>query len=250
MDKALVGLAAWPNRFHFRLGEAAMGLMDILNGMQNGPRGGGHSGSTGMSPLTMALLALLAYKAVKSFGADSKPGTAPTSSAPTPAAPTPAAPTPATPTTTAPAGSPGGGLTAGLDDLLRGSAGGGGSAGLGGVLGGLLGGILGGGGGAAAGGGGLGGLLTGGLGDLLDQFHGAGKSDVATSWVGGGQNKSISAEDLAQVLTPDQIDFLTQRTGLSRQALLSGLSEQLPGLVDQLTPAGRLPTADEMNRVA
>jgi uncharacterized protein YidB (DUF937 family) len=52
------------------------------------------------------------------------------------------------------------------------------------------------------------------------------------------------------VLTPEQIDFLTERTSLSRKSLLAGLSEQLPDLVDQLTPAGRLPTADEMNRIA
>jgi uncharacterized protein YidB (DUF937 family) len=46
-----------------------MGLIDVLNGMQNGPRGQrtpGTSGS-GMSPITMAILGLLAYKAVKSF---------------------------------------------------------------------------------------------------------------------------------------------------------------------------------------
>ena len=53
-----------------------MGLIDILNGMQNGPRGpsqssgsGSGSGSGkggGMSPMMMALLGLLAYKAVKS----------------------------------------------------------------------------------------------------------------------------------------------------------------------------------------
>lgn len=41
-----------------------MGLLDVLNGMQNGPRGSS-DGKGGMSPLTMALLALLAYKAVK-----------------------------------------------------------------------------------------------------------------------------------------------------------------------------------------
>lgn len=203
-----------------------MGLMDILNGMQNGPRGAaGRPGGGGMSPLTMALLGLLAYKAMKSFGASATPSTAPA----TPAG----APTPG------PGGATAGGLGAGLDDLLRGGGAGAGSAGLGGLLGGLLGG---------AGAGGLGGLLTGGLGDLLDQFHGAGKGEVATSWVGSGQNHPISANDLAQVLSPEQIDFLTQRTGLSRDALLSGLSEQLPGVVDQLTPAGRLPTADEMTR--
>jgi len=49
-----------------------VGLIDVLNGMQNGPRGarGPSSGSSsggGMSPLTMAILGLLAYKALKHF---------------------------------------------------------------------------------------------------------------------------------------------------------------------------------------
>ena len=43
-----------------------MGLMDVLNGMQNGPRGQTTPGQGGMSPLTMALLGLLAFKAIKS----------------------------------------------------------------------------------------------------------------------------------------------------------------------------------------
>ena len=45
-----------------------MGLLDVLNGMQNGPRGEPQSaapGSGGMSKTTMALLAFLAYKAYK-----------------------------------------------------------------------------------------------------------------------------------------------------------------------------------------
>ena len=47
-----------------------MGLMDVLNGMRNGPRGqSGTSAETGgMSPITMGLLALLAYKALKTGG--------------------------------------------------------------------------------------------------------------------------------------------------------------------------------------
>ena len=45
-----------------------MGLLDILNGMQNGPRGQrtpAPAGSGGMSPIAMAVLGLLAYKAIK-----------------------------------------------------------------------------------------------------------------------------------------------------------------------------------------
>ena len=47
-----------------------MGLMDIINGMQNGPGGqtAAPTASSGMSPLTMGLLALLAYKAFKGSG--------------------------------------------------------------------------------------------------------------------------------------------------------------------------------------
>jgi uncharacterized protein YidB (DUF937 family) len=185
-----------------------MGLLEVLNGMQNGPRGNRGLGG-GMSPITMALLGLLAYKAVKSFhGSTAQPGTAPAG--------------------------PGGGAFGGLGDLFKGLGAGGG---------------MGTGGGMGAGAGGLGGLLTGGLGDLLKQFQGAGKGDVAKSWVGTGQNEPITSTDLSKVLTPEQIDFLMARTGLSREELLAGLSEQLPQAVDHLTPEGRLPTPEEMNRV-
>jgi len=47
-----------------------MGLLDVLNGMQNGPHGPSHpstQSNSGMSPMTMAILALLAWKAVGCF---------------------------------------------------------------------------------------------------------------------------------------------------------------------------------------
>ena len=59
-----------------------MGLIDVLNGMQNGPRGERNpsatpnSGSGGMSPITMAILGLLAYKAMKGL-AGGQPSAAP-----------------------------------------------------------------------------------------------------------------------------------------------------------------------------
>lgn len=53
-----------------------MGLLDVLNGMQNGPRGEPSPGTGGMSKITMALLGLLAYKAYKGMGS-SQPSQAP-----------------------------------------------------------------------------------------------------------------------------------------------------------------------------
>jgi uncharacterized protein YidB (DUF937 family) len=103
-------------------------------------------------------------------------------------------------------------------------------------------------GGAAAAGGGLGGILSGGLGDLVKQFQNAGKGEVADSWVGTGQNKTIPPTDLSEVLTPEQLEFLMQKTGLDREELLAGLSQELPEVVDKLTPQGRLPSPQDLDR--
>jgi uncharacterized protein YidB (DUF937 family) len=121
----------------------------------------------------------------------------------------------------------GGGLGGNLGNILKN---------LGGGLGGNL-------------GGNLGGILSGGLGDLFKQFQGAGKGDVTDSWVGTGANKPITPDALGKVLAPEQITFLMQHTGLSRNALLSGLSEHLPNAVDTLTPAGHAPSREELARM-
>lgn len=196
-----------------------MGLLDILNGMQNGPRGQRDPGksSEGMSPITMAILALLAYKAVKHVGGGTSPAT-----------PAPSTPESLPGTTTASTGGLGGLLGGGLGDLMKGP------------LGGALGGIL--------AGGAAGSVLSGGLGDLLKQFQDKGQTETANSWVGTGPNKQISPTDLAAALGADQISTLTSQTGLSRDDLLAGLAKQLPDFINQMTPDGRLPTEKEASR--
>ena len=200
-----------------------MGLLDVINGMQHGPRGpsapSSQSSSGGMSPMTMAILGLLAWKAFKHFTTPGAPGPASVpSSAPTPSQmPPPGG---------GPGGAPGGGGLGGL-------------GGLGDVLKGPLGGVL---GGAAAGT-----VLSGGLSDLLKQLQDSGHGEKANSWVGGGTNQQISSGDLANALGADQIEHLSAQSGLSRDELLSGLSQFLPQVVDHLTPDGRLPTEDELS---
>ncbi len=179
-----------------------MGLMDILNGMQNGPRGQPNpsSGSGGMSPITMAILGLLAYKAIKSFSDGQAP---------------------ANQVNPNPVPSSGGGL--------------------GGLLSGGLGGLL--------AGGAAGSVLSGGLNDLLHQFQQSGHGEAANSWVGAGTNKSLSPDQMADALGADKINDLMAQTGMSRDDLLQGLSNHLPGVVDQLTPQGRLPSDDEASQL-
>jgi uncharacterized protein YidB (DUF937 family) len=191
-----------------------MGLLDVLNGMQNGPRGPSTPSAKdeggGMSPMTMAILALLAWKAMKHFGGG-QPEAAPTQAPPK---------LPGNVT----AGLPGGGAGGGLSDMLKG--------GLGGLLA----------GGAA------GTVLSGGLGDLMKQFQQQGLGDQADSWVSNGPNKQVSPGDLGSALGADQIEALTSQSGLSRDELLQGLSKFLPDVVNHLTPDGQLPDENQMSR--
>jgi len=207
-----------------------MGLLDILQGMQNGPRGQRQPSSSGsgggMSPVMMALLGLLAYKALKGSGGQAatpggmgRPASHPSGG-------------------TVNASNPGGGLGdvlgelqakwrsgASLADMIRG--------GLDGLLG-----------GAAAGS-----VLSGGLGNLIKEFQQSGHGRTAQSWVGTGPNQEIAPNDLANALGNDTLNALSQKTGLGREDLLTGLRQHLPDLIDKLTPNGRLPTHEEASRM-
>jgi uncharacterized protein YidB (DUF937 family) len=46
----------------------------------------------------------------------------------------------------------------------------------------------------------------------------------------------------------DRINLLSAQSGMSREELLNGLSQNLPQVIDQLTPEGRLPTGEEAAR--
>ena len=119
--------------------------------------------------------------------------------------------------------------------------------GLGGVLGGL-GGMLGGGGGLGSILGGLGG--AGALGGLIGQLQQKGYGRQVNSWVGSGQNEPLAPNQLADALGEDTVQDLQQQTGMPRDSLLAELAHVLPEAVHEATPAGRLPTDDELHHIA
>src|SRR5215813_6586344 len=219
-----------------------MGLADILTGMMNGPRGQrqpSSGGGGGMSPIMMALLGLLAYKALKGRGGQTVPsgGMGQTSRLPPGGG-------------TMSAGSSGGDLGDILGGLLGGKPGGmPGGATTGAKPGGSLSDLFPGGLGSVLGGAAAGSVLSGGLANIIKELQDSGHGGVARSWVGTGPNEDIAPKDLANALGSDTLNTLSKQTGLSRDELLAGLSQNLPDLVDQLTPKGRLPTEEEAARM-
>jgi len=83
----------------------------------------------------------------------------------------------------------------------------------------------------------------GGLDALVQKFHDAGLGGVIGSWIGSGENQAISADMLHQVLGSAQVQQLAARSGLPVDQLLAQLADHLPGIVDRLTPDGRIPDA-------
>jgi uncharacterized protein YidB (DUF937 family) len=96
---------------------------------------------------------------------------------------------------------------------------------------------------------GAGSVLSGGHNDLIRPMDRSGHGEQARSWVGRGQNQSISPEELDEALGPETVDSLAREAGIDRIGLLQGLSQQLPDVIDQLTPEGRLPTEEEAERL-
>ena len=83
----------------------------------------------------------------------------------------------------------------------------------------------------------------GGLSGLITKFQRAGLGNVASSWVGSGQNQPVSGEQLTDVLGADTMAGLAEKLGVSQDDAAAQLSDILPGLVDKLTPQGQAPAS-------
>jgi uncharacterized protein YidB (DUF937 family) len=96
--------------------------------------------------------------------------------------------------------------------------------------------------GASAGG------VLGGLGGLLNKLQQGGLGNETKSWVGSGQNQPVAPGQLGSALGPSIIKMLAQKSGMSEEELTKQISQVLPGIIDKLTPNGRLPTAAELSQ--
>ncbi len=76
----------------------------------------------------------------------------------------------------------------------------------------------------------------GGIGGLVQQFKDKGLGDIASSWVGKGENLPISGEQLQGVLGSDVVSGMAAKFGVSQDQI----AQFLPQVVDQLTPNGEV----------
>jgi uncharacterized protein YidB (DUF937 family) len=99
----------------------------------------------------------------------------------------------------------------------------------------------------------LSGLLTqcGGLQGLASKFSQTGQGNTFSSWVGVGENQSISSNQIQEALGSDQIRAMAARMGVDPNLASNFLAEYLPKIVDKLTPTGKIdPAADHQQGLA
>ena len=75
---------------------------------------------------------------------------------------------------------------------------------------------------------------------LVGNLKEKGLGDVADSWLGDGENKEISPEQLKEALGADQISAAAAEMGTDEGSLLAGLQSALPQMVDKASSGGNL----------
>jgi len=84
-----------------------------------------------------------------------------------------------------------------------------------------------------------------GLSVLMQAFESGGMGHLFQSWVGSGQNLSVTPAQLQSVLSNSGIlQQIAQRTGLQPADVAQHLSTLLPQIVDHLTPNGQVHSGD------
>lgn len=81
----------------------------------------------------------------------------------------------------------------------------------------------------------------GGLNTIVAKLQQAGFGDQVKSWLGNGQNLSITADQLRQVLGNDTVRQLAAKYNIPIDQVSELLARELPKAVDQASPDGRLP---------
>lgn len=82
---------------------------------------------------------------------------------------------------------------------------------------------------------------NGGLSGVLDKVKAGGLAEQAASWVGKGENLSISADQISSVLGNGAIAEMAAKFGITPEVLSNQLAEHLPSVIDKLTPDGVVP---------
>ena len=78
--------------------------------------------------------------------------------------------------------------------------------------------------------------------EVVRQFEEKGMQEQVDSWVRTGPNKPVDRRQIEDVFGRRELDDLSRTKGIDRDQLAEVLAKYIPKIIDELTPAGQLPT--------
>ncbi|MCK5901884.1 MAG: DUF937 domain-containing protein [Cocleimonas sp.] len=78
------------------------------------------------------------------------------------------------------------------------------------------------------------------IGSILGKMQDGGMGDILSSWLGDGDNKEISSEQVTNVFGSDKISDFASKLGLSEEEAVGGLRDTLPNMVDKASNGGSI----------
>jgi uncharacterized protein YidB (DUF937 family) len=89
---------------------------------------------------------------------------------------------------------------------------------------------------------------AGGLQGLVQKLKEKGLGSVVDSWIGTGENKPVSGDQIQHALGGNFIQQVAEKLGISISEVSGNLAKQLPEIIDKLTPNGKLPESDQLRQ--
>jgi uncharacterized protein YidB (DUF937 family) len=84
---------------------------------------------------------------------------------------------------------------------------------------------------------------------LMDNLSNSGWSEQVKSWIGTGDNQPISPQAVAKAVGPDQLQAAAKDAGMTSEQAADTLSNVLPQVVDQASPAGKPPGSGDFDKI-
>jgi uncharacterized protein YidB (DUF937 family) len=91
---------------------------------------------------------------------------------------------------------------------------------------------------------------AGGISGLVNKFNQSGLGDVAASWIGKGENKTVTPQQLEEALGADKVAELAKEAGIPEEKGAEVLSQVLPTVVDKMTPDGDIPEEHQLGTLS
>jgi uncharacterized protein YidB (DUF937 family) len=84
----------------------------------------------------------------------------------------------------------------------------------------------------------------GGLDGMMETLKQKGLAGAVGSWLGPGENQAVTPNQMRDALGQDHLDAIGRDQGMSGDEVAQQLSQNLPNVVNHLSPDGRLPQED------